>query len=122
MKTLVLFVCCFIACLSVKSQTLVGSWTGELEVGLQKLRLVFRLDTNAQGIPVGFFDSPDEVPRRAVTMGMISIMQAKKILLVANGPAKKEILTRAFEGPITPQIPASILQLHPDITVIYSEV
>ena len=38
MKTLVLFVCCFIACLSVKSQTLVGSWTGELEVGLQKLR------------------------------------------------------------------------------------
>ena len=60
MKTLVLFVCCFIACLSVKSQTLVGSWTGELEVGLQKLRLVFRLDTNAQGIPVGFFDSPDQ--------------------------------------------------------------
>lgn len=60
MKTLVLFVCCFVACLSVKSQTLVGSWTGELEVGLQKLRLVFRLDTNAQGIPVGFFDSPDQ--------------------------------------------------------------
>lgn len=68
-----------------------------------------------------FFESADEVPRRAVTMGMISIMQAKKILLVANGKAKKEILTRAFEGPITPQIPASILQLHPDITVIYSE-
>ena len=65
-----------------------------------------------------FFDRPDEVPRRAVTMGMISIMQAKKILLVANGPAKKEILTRAFEGPITPQIPASILQLHPDVVLV----
>ena len=68
-----------------------------------------------------FFAHAGEVPRRAVTMGMISIMQAKKILLIANGPAKKEILTRAFNGPITPEIPASILQLHPDITVIYSE-
>ena len=68
-----------------------------------------------------FFNNANEVPRQAVTMGMISIMQAKKILLVANGAAKKEILDKAFNGPITPEIPASILQLHPDITVIYSE-
>jgi len=68
-----------------------------------------------------FFGSADEVPRQAVTMGMVSIMQAKKILLIANGPAKKEILEKAFFGPITPEIPASILQLHPDITVVYSE-
>ena len=68
-----------------------------------------------------FFNSIDEVPRQAVTMGMVSIMQAKKILLVANGKAKKEILEKAFFGPITPQIPASILQLHPDITVVFSE-
>ena len=68
-----------------------------------------------------FFHSADEVPRQAVTMGMVSILQAKKILLVANGAAKKEILLRAFNGPITPEIPASILQLHPDITVIFSE-
>ncbi len=68
-----------------------------------------------------FFANEDEVPKQAVTMGMISIMQAKKILLVANGKAKGEILKKAFEGPITPEIPASILQLHPDITVIYSE-
>ena len=68
-----------------------------------------------------FFNSADEVPRQAVTMGMVSIMQAKKILLIANGPAKKEILEKAFFGPITPEIPASILQLHPDITVVYSE-
>ena len=67
-----------------------------------------------------FFNSVDEVPRQAVTMGMVSIMQAKKILLIANGPAKKEILEKAFFGPITPAIPASILQLHPDITVVYS--
>ncbi len=68
-----------------------------------------------------FFNSIDDVPRQAVTMGMVSIMQAKKILLIANGQAKKEILEKAFFGPITPQIPASILQLHPDITVVYSE-
>ena len=68
-----------------------------------------------------FFGSADEVPRQAVTMGMVSIMQAKKILLIANGPAKREILEKAFFGPITPEIPASILQLHPDITVVYSE-
>ena len=54
-------------------------------------------------------------------MGMLSIMQAKKVLLIANGAGKKDILERSFNGPITPEIPASILQLHPDLTVIYSE-
>ncbi len=68
-----------------------------------------------------FFESEDQVPRQAITMGMISIMQAKKIVLIANGEAKKDIVQKAFFGPITPTIPASILQLHPDLTVIYSE-
>ena len=68
-----------------------------------------------------FFAGEDEVPRQAISMGMVSIMQAKKILLIANGPAKKDVLLRAFEGPITPALPASILQLHPDLTVIFSE-
>ncbi|MBE6633200.1 MAG: glucosamine-6-phosphate deaminase [Ruminococcaceae bacterium] len=68
-----------------------------------------------------FFNSADEVPKQAVTMGMLSIMRAKKILLIANGPAKKEVLEKAFNGPITPMLPASLLQLHPDVTVIYSE-
>ncbi len=68
-----------------------------------------------------FFESEADVPRQALTMGMVSIMQAKKILLVANGKAKKDIVRRAFYGPITPEIPASILQLHPDITVVFSE-
>ena len=67
-----------------------------------------------------FFANIDEVPRRAITMGMVSIMQAKKILLIASGREKRDILEKAFYGPITPEIPASILQLHPDITVIYS--
>ena len=68
-----------------------------------------------------FFTSKDEVPTTAITMGMLSIMQAKKVLLIANGAAKKEIVEKAFFGPIDPQVPASILQLHPDVTVIYSE-
>ena len=68
-----------------------------------------------------FFASENDVPRRAVTMGMGGIMQAKKILLIANGQAKKDIVQKAFFGPITPLVPASLLQLHPDVTVIFSE-
>ncbi len=68
-----------------------------------------------------FFASADEVPKTAITMGMMSIMQAKKVLLVANGAAKKDIIEKSFFGPITPAVPASILQLHPDVTVIFSE-
>ena len=54
-------------------------------------------------------------------MGIGSIMAAKKILLAANGEGKAEILYEAFFGPITPQVPASILQLHPDVTVVADE-
>ena len=67
-----------------------------------------------------FFASKDDVPTKAITMGMLSIMQAKKILLIANGEKKWDILQKSFYGPITPFVPASILQLHPDVTVIYS--
>ena len=68
-----------------------------------------------------FFDSPDDVPREAVTMGIKSIMLAKKIILVASGPAKREITHQAIYGPITPEVPASILQVHRDVTVIWNE-
>ena len=69
-----------------------------------------------------FFASADDVPRKAITMGMMSIMQAKKILMVANGKNKYDILKASLEGPVDPKVPASILQLHPDVTVIYSEI
>ena len=68
-----------------------------------------------------FFENESDVPRQAITMGMGAIMQAKKVLLIANGKAKKDIVQRAFFGPITPEVPASILQLHPDLTVVFSE-
>jgi glucosamine-6-phosphate deaminase len=68
-----------------------------------------------------FFNSEDEVPKYAITMGIKAIMQAKKILLVANGEGKAEILDRALFGPVAPAVPASILQLHPDVTVVADE-
>ncbi len=80
-----------------------------------------KLDESTIKANARFFANEDEVPKKAITMGMRSIMQAKKVLLIANGAAKKEILEKAFYGPITPYVPASILQLHPDLTVIYSE-
>jgi glucosamine-6-phosphate isomerase len=65
-----------------------------------------------------FFNSADDVPEYAVTMGIKAIMQAKKILLVVNGKDKSNILFRSLFGPITPAVPASILQLHPSLTVV----
>ena len=68
-----------------------------------------------------FFASADEVPRQALTMGMGCIMGARRILMVANGAGKADALYNAFFGPITPQCPASILQLHPDVIVVADE-
>ena len=68
-----------------------------------------------------FFASKEEVPTQAYTMGIQTIMNAKKILVVVNGAAKAEIVKKAFFGDITPQVPASILQLHPDVTIVGDE-
>lgn len=68
-----------------------------------------------------FFTSIDEVPKQAYTMGIRTIMQAKKILVVVSGEGKADIVSRAFFGPVTPEVPASILQMHPDVTVVCDE-
>ena len=80
-----------------------------------------KLDESTIKANARFFENEDEVPKTAITMGMMSIMQAKKVLLIANGEKKKDIIEKSFFGPITPRVPASILQLHPDLTVIYSK-
>lgn len=67
-----------------------------------------------------FFEDPSLQPRSALTMGIAPIMAAKRILMIA-GPEKAEILKEALYGPVTPAVPASILQLHPDLTVVYCE-
>lgn len=68
-----------------------------------------------------FFASEADVPRQAYTMGIGTIMSAKKILVVVSGEDKAEILNKVINGPITPQVPASILQLHPDVTIVADE-
>lgn len=65
-----------------------------------------------------FFQTLEDVPTQAYTMGIKSIMQAKKIVLIASGEGKANILFEALFGPITPAVPASILQLHNDLTVV----
>lgn len=68
-----------------------------------------------------FFDRAEEVPRQALSMGMREITQAKKILLVASGADKAEALRASLFGPVTPRVPASILQLHGDVIVVADE-
>jgi glucosamine-6-phosphate deaminase len=68
-----------------------------------------------------FFDSYEQIPRYAFTMGIGSIMSAKRILLVVHGKEKAEILREVIEGPITPFVPASVLQLHNDVTIVADE-
>lgn len=68
-----------------------------------------------------FFASRDEVPRQAYTMGIKTIMQARKVLMVANGADKADIIKKAFFGPVTPEVPASILQMHPDFILVGDE-
>ena len=64
-----------------------------------------------------FFASLDEVPTHAVTMGVKTVMQARSIILMAIGPAKAPIMKEMLQGPVTEKVPASVLQLHPDVTV-----
>lgn len=68
-----------------------------------------------------FFNNRDEVPREAYTMGTRTIMQARKVLMVVSGKDKAEIIKKAFFGPVTPEVPASILQMHPDFTLVADE-
>ena len=68
-----------------------------------------------------FFEKEEEVPRRAITMGVKTIMNARKIILLANGKGKAETIFKAIHGKIDPGLPASILQLHPDVTFILDE-
>lgn len=68
-----------------------------------------------------FFEKIEDVPTQAYTMGIGTIMKAKKILLVASGKDKAEIVKKAFFGPVVPQVPASILQFHPDVTIVVDE-
>ena len=65
-----------------------------------------------------FFASRDEVPRKALSMGIKNIMSARKILVVVSGEEKAEAVYKSVTGPVTNEVPASVLQLHPDVTLV----
>jgi len=68
-----------------------------------------------------YFEPPESMPKRAFTMGIGTILDARKIVLLATGDAKADIIAKAVEGPVTSMISASALQLHPKTTIIVDE-
>ena len=68
-----------------------------------------------------FFDSPDDVPKTAISMGIGTILEAKRIVLLAHGEDKAEAVSRAIDGPVTTDHPASLLQNHPDVSFVVDE-
>lgn len=68
-----------------------------------------------------FFESPDQVPMSAITMGIETILDATRILLIATGASKAEAVQATVEGPITSRIPASALQLHANVTIVVDD-
>ena len=89
----------------------------EFVKGTNKVELTkATIDANAR-----FFASREDVPTHAYTMGIGGIMQAKRVLLVVNGEKKAQAVKDCFFGPICPQVPGSILQLHPDFTLVADE-
>ena len=68
-----------------------------------------------------FFEKEEDVPRFAYTMGICDIMHAERVVMVVSGESKAEIVREAFFGPVTPHVPASILQLHKDFTLVADE-
>lgn len=93
----------------------------EPDVAFEKETHCVALSENTIKANARLFDDIAQVPRHAFTMGIKSIMQARKIVLVASGADKAEIIREAFFGPVTPHVPASILQLHNDVTLVGDE-
>ncbi|KAI4453470.1 glucosamine-6-phosphate isomerase [Holotrichia oblita] len=79
---------------------------------------VVELTQNTINANARLFDDISQVPRKALTQGMATIMHAKKILLLAGGPAKRDAIKRMTSGVLTLDCPASLLNLHPDVTIL----
>ena len=75
------------------------------------------LDESTRQANARFFASPEEVPAQAVTMGIHTIMQARSIILMAFGANKAQAVAAAVTGPVSSDVPASVLRLHPDVTI-----
>ena len=87
-------------------------------VPFESLTHLVNLDVNTIEANSRFFDSIEQVPTKAVTMGIKTIMNSRAIVLVANGESKAEAIYKTVRGPVTTLTPASVLQLHPNVTLI----
>lgn len=90
----------------------------EPDVKFEAITHLVNLDEETIEANSRFFNSIEEVPKSAISMGIKTIMHAKKIVLLASGSEKAKVIERMMNGDITPDLPASILQLHPDVTLI----
>ncbi len=90
----------------------------EPDMKFEALTHLVNLDEDTIKANSRFFNSIEEVPKQAISMGIKTIMNSKKILLLAYGAQKNETIYNMVNGRITPELPASVLQLHPDVTVI----
>ncbi|GAA0076261.1 glucosamine-6-phosphate deaminase [Clostridium sp. CTA-5] len=93
----------------------------EPTVNFEKGTYVVELQESTRMANSRFFNSLDEVPKKAITMGTGSIFESKKIMLLASGKEKAKAIYDTIHGKITPEVPASILQLHNDVVVILDE-
>ncbi len=82
---------------------------------------IVKLDVQTIEDNARFFASPEEVPKQAISMGIKTIMQSRNIVLLASGASKAEAVKGMISGKITPDLPASVLQLHPSVTFIVDE-
>lgn len=93
----------------------------EPDIKFEALTHLVTLDEDTINANSRFFDSIEAVPKQAISMGIKTIMHSKKILLLACGAEKRQTIYNMINGKITPELPASVLQLHPDVTVILDE-
>ena len=102
-----------IAWLMDKTETVTNTFTvGDINIDLTETTI----QANKR-----FFASEDDVPRQAYTMGIGTIMRCKKLIVVVSGKDKASILKQVIQGPVTPEVPGSILQFHPDCIIIADE-
>ncbi|MBB6214373.1 glucosamine-6-phosphate deaminase [Anaerosolibacter carboniphilus] len=93
----------------------------EPDVKFEAVTHLVTLDQDTIDANARFFDDPKDVPHKAISMGIKTIMHSKKIMLLASGSEKAKTIYGMIHGNITPELPASILQLHPEATVILDE-
>jgi len=87
----------------------------------ESLTHISQIASETRSVQADTFGSLEQVPQQGITQGIKTIMQARKVMLLAWGSHKRDIISRALNGPVTPEVPASVLQLHPNLLVVLDE-